>query len=273
MEPHFSDEWKTFGIFDAIKLSTFEITMDRELLMAALSFWCLAINIMILHLDPIGPIVLDITTILGTSPSGHPIDATLSWYEFDLDLKVVFDERAIEVLSKKNQRLSKKDVQKLHKNFFNYSTLITHFAGSEREAFKKGEREAFLFYWYNKFVFCTKSSKCLAENMPVAETLASGHVLTLSSTIFANLDRCLAKASVYFPILRPAIPNFNSLEVKGLQLALILFLAHSTEGIFKYFFNLEYLSDNEFLICCRQKYPSSITLPTSAWEEAEDADL
>lgn len=110
MEPHFVDEWKTLSIFYAIKLSTFEITMDRELLMIALSFWCSAISTMIFHLGHIGPPVLDITAILGTSPSGFPIDTALSRYKFDLHLKVVFDERAVEVFSKKNQRPSKEDV-------------------------------------------------------------------------------------------------------------------------------------------------------------------
>ncbi|KAM2013374.1 hypothetical protein ACFX1T_025091 [Malus domestica] len=119
MEPHFGDEWKTLGIFDAIKLSILEINIDRELLMAALSFWCSATNTMVLFLGLISPIVLDIPAILGTFPSGLPIDTILSRYQFGLDLKKVFDERAIEVLAKKDQEASKEDVHKLHKNFFN----------------------------------------------------------------------------------------------------------------------------------------------------------
>lgn len=86
-------------------------------------------------------------------------------------------------------------MHKLHKNFFNYSTLITHFIDLEEKAFRKGKHRAFLFYWYNKFIFCTKSNKCLAKHMRVAEALASGHVLALSPTIIANLTRCLAETS------------------------------------------------------------------------------
>ncbi|KAM1265610.1 hypothetical protein ACFX2J_035278 [Malus domestica] len=37
MERFFGEEWKTLGIYDAIKFSTMEIVMDKELLMAALS--------------------------------------------------------------------------------------------------------------------------------------------------------------------------------------------------------------------------------------------
>ncbi|KAM2855918.1 hypothetical protein PS2_000336 [Malus domestica] len=55
---------------------------------------------------------------------------------------------------------------------------------------------AFLFYWYNKYFFCAKSNKCLAENMPVADALASGHILAHSPAVLANLIRCLAEATL-----------------------------------------------------------------------------
>lgn len=61
--------------------------MDRELLMTALSFWCLATNTMVLPPGPIGSTVLDIMVILGTLPSGLPVYTTFSWYHFDLDFK------------------------------------------------------------------------------------------------------------------------------------------------------------------------------------------
>ena len=94
------------------------------------------------------------------------------------------------------QEPSKEEVHKLHKNFFNYNTLILHFAGREEASLRKGEHKAFLFYWYNKFICCTKSNKCLVENIPVAEALASGHTLVLSAAIIANLLRCLAEATI-----------------------------------------------------------------------------
>lgn len=196
MEPYFGGEWKTLDIFDAIKILTTEINMDRELLMAALSVWCSATNTMVHPFSPIGQTMLDISAILGISPSGFPIDTVLSRYQFDMDLKAIFDERAVEALTKDDQELLKEDVHKLHKNFFNYSTLITHFTGSDVETLKKGEHEAFLFYWYNKFIFYTKSNKCLVENMPMVEALVSAHILALNPTIFADLSRCLAKTSI-----------------------------------------------------------------------------
>ncbi|KAM2227691.1 hypothetical protein ACFXTI_014470 [Malus domestica] len=103
--------------------------MDKELLMAALGFWCSATNIMVIPLGPIGPTILDVSAILGTFPSGLSIDISLLECPSNLDLKILFDERIVESLRKKNQEPWKEEVQKLHKNFFNYNTLIQHFAG------------------------------------------------------------------------------------------------------------------------------------------------
>ncbi|KAM1127752.1 hypothetical protein ACFX2B_037271 [Malus domestica] len=129
MERFFGEEWKTLGIYDAIKFSTMEITMDKELLMAALSLWCSATNTMVLPFGPMTPTILDISAIIGTSPFGIPVDATLIGCTFNLDLKALFDDRAVETLSKEGQKPSKNDVQKLHKNFLNYNTFIQHFVG------------------------------------------------------------------------------------------------------------------------------------------------
>ena len=167
MEKFFSTEWKTHGIYDAIKLSTIEIVMDQELLAAALSFWYSTTNIMVLPLGPNGFTVLDISAILGTSPSGLPVDTVIPGYQFDLDLKSLLDEHAFEAVKKKDQEATKEEVQKLHKNFFNYNTLIHHFADRGEKDLWKWEHEAFFFYWYNKFIVCTKSNKCLIKNMPV----------------------------------------------------------------------------------------------------------
>ena len=188
LRPRVESSW----IYDAIQLPTVEIVMDRELLMAALSFWCLATNTMVLPLGPIGPTILDVYAILETSPSGISIDASLFGCSSSIDLKALFEARAVETLSRDGHEPSKEEVQKLHKNFFNYSTLIVHFAGRADAGLRKGEHAAFLFYWYNKFICCTKSNKCLVENMPVAEALASGLTLALSPAVLANLLRCLA---------------------------------------------------------------------------------
>lgn len=208
--------------------------MDRELLMVALSFWCSATNTMVLLLGLMGPTILDVTAILDTSPSGLPIDTAFSRYQFDLDLKMVLKERTCEVLKRKDQEVPNDEANKLYKNFFNYITLITHFAGQDKSGLKKGEHEAFLFYLYNNFIFCTKSNKCLAENMPVAEALTSGHQLVLNPTIHANFTRLLTEATVekidplwvfqfwlqvYFTTLKLECFDFNPLETMGLYLA------------------------------------------------------
>ncbi|KAM1136701.1 hypothetical protein TB1_034161 [Malus domestica] len=106
-----------------------EVILDKELLLAALCFWCSATNTMVLPFGPIGPTIFDITAILGTSPTGIPIDAALSGYPSNLDLKALFDKRALEMLSGEGQGPSKEEVHKLYKNFFNYSTLYLYFAG------------------------------------------------------------------------------------------------------------------------------------------------
>ncbi|KAM2205655.1 hypothetical protein ACFX1S_025121 [Malus domestica] len=197
MEKLFGEQWKALGIYDAILLSSMDVVLDKDLLLTALCFWCSATNTMVLPLGPVGPTILDITAILGTSASGIPIDVALSGYPSNLDLKTLFDRRAFETLSSEGQTPSKEEVQKLHKNFFNYNTLYLHFAGRGEEALREGEHDAFLFYWYNKYICCTKSNKCLVENMPVAEALASGHAPSLSSNILAHLFRCLAGTTLY----------------------------------------------------------------------------
>ena len=293
MSSFFSKEWKALGIYDAIILSTMEIAMDKELLMAALSLWCSATNTMVLPFGPLGPTILDVSAILGTSSIGLPIDAALSGYPSPLDLKALFDERAVETLSRGDREPSREEVQKLHKNFFNYNTLILHFAGRGEESLRKGEHEAFLFYWYNKFICCTRSNKCLMENMPVAQALANGRLLALSPAILANLYRCLAEATigkidphqhgplwvfqlwlqVYFSTLRPEVPAFQRTAAIGLQLASRPAPPHRADEVFKHFLGLDVLSDDEFLVCRRQEYPSSLKLPTAAWAASEDADI
>ncbi|XP_050160449.1 uncharacterized protein LOC126634000 [Malus sylvestris] len=108
MEKFFGKEWEALGIHDAIKLST--------------------TNIMVLSFDLITPTILDISTIIGTPLSGIPVDASLIGCPSNLDLKALFDERAIEALSQEGQEPLKEDFQKLHKNFLNYNTFILHFA-------------------------------------------------------------------------------------------------------------------------------------------------
>ncbi|KAM1502910.1 hypothetical protein ACFXTO_028203 [Malus domestica] len=119
MEKFFSKEWKILGIYDAIKLSTIEISMDEELLMAALGFWCSATNTMVLPLGPISLTILNVSAIFRTFPSGLSIDVYLSRCPSNLDLKILFDEHAVESMRKKNQEPLKEEVQMLHKNFFN----------------------------------------------------------------------------------------------------------------------------------------------------------
>ncbi|KAM1575627.1 hypothetical protein ACFX10_032034 [Malus domestica] len=129
--------------------------------------------------------------------------------------------------------------------------------------------------------------------MLVAETLASGHTLALSPVILAHLLCCLAETTldkvdpyqtgplwvfqlwlqVYFASLQPKIADFLPTEAFGLQLASRPAPPHQAKEVFKYFFALDDLSNDEFLICRRREYPSSIRLPASVWGTDEDADL
>ncbi|KAM1759737.1 hypothetical protein ACFX12_002693 [Malus domestica] len=95
MEKIFGEQWKTLGIYDAIRISSMELVVDKELLMAASSFWCSATNTMVLPIYSIGPTILDITAILGTSPFGISVDATLFGYPSAIDLKALFNDRAM----------------------------------------------------------------------------------------------------------------------------------------------------------------------------------
>ncbi|KAM1348412.1 hypothetical protein ACFX2F_002592 [Malus domestica] len=177
-------------------------------------------------------------------------------------------------------------------NFLNYNTLYLYFV-DRGENLRQGEHEAFLFYWYNKFICCTKFNKCLVENMPVAEALASGHTLALSPAILEYLLRCLAEMTlhkndpyqsgplwvfqlwlqVYFVTLRPELASFSPIEALDLQVASRPVHRHQAEDVFRYFFGLDVISDDKCLICCRRGYPLSIKLPTSAWSADDNADL
>ncbi|KAB2622539.1 proline-rich protein 12-like [Pyrus ussuriensis x Pyrus communis] len=129
--------------------------------------------------------------------------------------------------------------------------------------------------------------------MPVAQALANGRSLALSPAILANLYRCLAEATigkidphqngplwvfqlwlqVYFSTLRPEVPAFQRTAALGLQLASRPAPPHRAAEVFKHFLSLDVLSDDEFLVCRRQEYPSSLRLPTAAWAESEDAGI
>ncbi|KAM2380727.1 hypothetical protein ACFX1X_041853 [Malus domestica] len=288
MEKLFDEQWKALGIYDAIHLSS----MD-ELLLAALCFWCSATNTMVLPLGPIGSTILDLTAILGTSPTGILVDSALPGYPSNLNLKALFDKRALETLSSEGQTPSKEEVHKLHKNFFNYNTLYSILPADEKRLCEKENTSLSSSIGYNKFICCTKSNKCLVENMPVAETLASGHTLALSPAILAHLLHCLVEATldkvdpqqneplwvfqlwlqVYFAPLRPTIADFLPREALSPQLVFQPIPHHQAEEVFRYFFALDDLSNDEFLICRRQEYPSSIRLPTTAWSADKDANL
>nr|XP_028945632.1 SH3 domain-containing protein C23A1.17-like [Malus domestica] len=100
MERLFGEQWKALGIYDAVLLSSMDVVLDNELLLAALCFWCSATNTLVLPLGPIGPTILDVTAILGTSATGIPIDAALSGHPSNIDLKTFFDRRAFEALNR-----------------------------------------------------------------------------------------------------------------------------------------------------------------------------
>lgn len=93
MVSHFGNAWH-LGIFDTIKIFIIDMNMDWELLVATLNFWYPAINTKIFPLDPMGPTILDVTIILNTSLTGLPVDFILSTRKYNLDLRVIFDEKA-----------------------------------------------------------------------------------------------------------------------------------------------------------------------------------
>ncbi|CAN6707287.1 unnamed protein product [Malus baccata var. baccata] len=86
-----------------------KVILDKELLLAALCFWCSATNTMVLPLSPIGPTILDLTAILGTSPTGIPVDSALPGYPLNLNLNALFDKRALETLSSEGQTPSNEE--------------------------------------------------------------------------------------------------------------------------------------------------------------------
>lgn len=196
---YFGDEWRSRGIFYAIKLSTIEINLDRELVMAAQSLWCSATNMMVLPLNLIGPTMLYIATILGTSPTSLPIDIFLSWYKFDLDLKTVFEECVIEAWWKKTKGCQKRMCRNDTRTFSTTTPWSRISPAWKGKILRKGNTGLS----YSTGTTGITNTSFVPSRISVwprtcwSPKLASDHVFALSPVVLVNLTRCLTEATVW----------------------------------------------------------------------------
>ncbi|PRQ42305.1 putative aminotransferase-like, plant mobile domain-containing protein [Rosa chinensis] len=151
--------------------------MDRPLLAAALCFWSSATNTMNLPLGPMSPTLLDMAAIFGFRPNGEEICALA-------DLPSSFHASLKPKVNKDDKKAKQKADAKARK-LLNYSTFYAEHAIAEdvstveRHEPTQHEHAAFLLYWLCKYVFCTKSNKCLFEFADIAEALSLGKPLAL----------------------------------------------------------------------------------------------
>ncbi|BFG35175.1 hypothetical protein CerSpe_214490 [Prunus speciosa] len=139
--------------------------MDRSLLAAALSFWCLAMNTMNLRFGMMTPTVLDMAALFGLSPLGVEVNAPLIAPEAEGSFKAAWPTVV-------------KLARAKAKNMLNYSSFYNHFGvenSTEDDSIaplSEVEHALFLLYWVCKFVFCTQANKVTLEFAHLADYLA-----------------------------------------------------------------------------------------------------
>ncbi|XP_040370389.1 uncharacterized protein LOC121051653 [Rosa chinensis] len=291
MEHFFGCSWKKFGIYDSIKTSEQEIYMDRPLLAAALCFWSSATNTMDLPLGPMSPTLLDMAAIFGFRPNGEEICALA-------DLPSSFHASLKPKVNKDDKKAKQKADAKARK-LLNYSTFYAEHAIAEdvstveRHEPTQHEHAAFLLYWLCKYVFCTKSNKCLFEFAGIAEALSLGKPLALGPFVLAYLYHTLRNVvtndmtldvggplwmfqvwvQTYFRQLRPSHP-FDSTVILGRQIISLGPHAHSVVECFAFFLSKKSMTKEEFAICYSRDYPSCLALNiTRPWERSLDLSV
>lgn len=87
--------------------------------------------------------ILYIIAIIGISPPHLSVDATLPSFQYNLELKKVFEERAAKFLKSKDDKKvwSKEDIAKLTKICLNYNTLISNFVGKDDEPIQQKKKK------------------------------------------------------------------------------------------------------------------------------------
>ncbi|WMV44555.1 hypothetical protein MTR67_037940 [Solanum verrucosum] len=156
--------WKSADIYDAIQLSKNDISMDKNLLYAALCYWSISTNSFHFRFGMMGPTVLDIVALTGLRPHGEEVSA---------------------ILGMAGSTCHFPKYGTIYDNSLRYSKYLD--VSKSETAVTKEEHLSFLFTWLSKHLFCDSSVNMIKQCTKLAFALAAGRKLALAPFLLSNL--------------------------------------------------------------------------------------
>ena len=151
--------WKSQGIFELIQLSRHPIKLNPAMIGASLYFWNRTTNTLQIPYGMVGPTLFEVAAITGLRPTGEVILSNMS--------------------SAHKYRVNMSQTA--------YSAYIKNNMGMPGSAISDHEHVAFLLYWLNSIIFCSKNVKAQTTLLPLAALLHEGRKLCLSKLLLARL--------------------------------------------------------------------------------------
>ncbi|RYQ89686.1 hypothetical protein Ahy_B09g096204 [Arachis hypogaea] len=158
LEPTKNAIWGVLGIQELLRLSHFSLTTYPWMIGAVTCFWNRTTNNFHLPCEMIGMSLLDVAAITGlpiNSPDCTPDMQSKHQYN------IVFNT--------------------------SYSEFITHNMGEDGTEIIDNEHVAFLFYWLNAILFCSRSVQMSKLFLPLAALLHEGKVLNLAKLLLGRI--------------------------------------------------------------------------------------
>ncbi|QHO33321.1 uncharacterized protein DS421_9g257270 [Arachis hypogaea] len=155
---NFHLSWKVLGIHDLLRIFHFSPTTHYWMVGVVACFWNKTTNNFHLSCGMIGPTLLDVVAIIGL-PTNF--------------LKVTCDmqlDRTYKIAQKNS-----------------YSDFISHHMGHRDDPVTDEESVAFLYYWLNAIIFCSKSVQMQKLFLPLVALLHEGYKFNLAKLILGNL--------------------------------------------------------------------------------------
>ncbi|RYQ95035.1 hypothetical protein Ahy_B08g090013 [Arachis hypogaea] len=158
LKPTKSAIWGALGIQELLRLSHFSLTTHHWMIGAVTCFWNRTTNNFHLPCEMIGMSLLDVAAITGlpiNSPDYTPDMQSKHQYN------VVFNT--------------------------SYSEFIAHNMGEDGTEITDSEHVAFLFYWLNVTLFCSRSVQISKLFLPLATLLHEGKALNLAKLLLGHI--------------------------------------------------------------------------------------
>ncbi|VFQ75065.1 unnamed protein product [Cuscuta campestris] len=158
MEQSKGPVWKSAGIYDAIHLSKIDVPADKNLILAALSFWSISTNSFHFRFGMMGPTLLDVAALTGLRPHGEDVGPVLN----GLDSTRAYDS-------------------------LNYCKFMDGSMGAA--AVTEEEHMSFLITWLSKYLLCCchLSPNMNGEVTKLALALSGGRKLALAPLVLSSL--------------------------------------------------------------------------------------